>query len=230
MGDNMKKAFTLAEVLITLGIIGIVAAMTLPTLIQDYKKKVVETRLAHFYTVINQAIRLSEVENGDKAYWFENAGGWNEDRTENAKLVWMQKYILPYMNGVRCVMHDGMYADLPVCYLPNGGAFASYNTSTINRDWIYWPGDPMKCAPSLQDNVGTCSFAFYYNPHSTRNNPSNNSSKNCIEPWKLGWDGTKEMLYRECQNTSESYDRPCAAIIQYHGWRIPDDYPYQVRY
>ena len=36
----MKKiAFTLAEVLITLGIIGIVAAMTLPTLIQSNKNK-----------------------------------------------------------------------------------------------------------------------------------------------------------------------------------------------
>lgn len=36
----MKKGFTLAEVLITLGIIGVVAAMTLPTLIQNYKKQV----------------------------------------------------------------------------------------------------------------------------------------------------------------------------------------------
>ena len=38
--DNKKKtAFTLAEVLITLGIIGIVAAMTLPTLIASYNKQ-----------------------------------------------------------------------------------------------------------------------------------------------------------------------------------------------
>lgn len=36
----MKKAFTLAEVLITLGIIGVVAAMTLPTLIQQHQKQV----------------------------------------------------------------------------------------------------------------------------------------------------------------------------------------------
>lgn len=35
----MKKAFTLAEVLITLGIIGVVAAITLPTLIANYQKK-----------------------------------------------------------------------------------------------------------------------------------------------------------------------------------------------
>lgn len=35
----MKKAFTLAEVLITLGIVGVVAAITIPTLIAGYQKK-----------------------------------------------------------------------------------------------------------------------------------------------------------------------------------------------
>lgn len=35
----MKKAFTLAEVLITLGILGVVIAMTLPALITNYQKK-----------------------------------------------------------------------------------------------------------------------------------------------------------------------------------------------
>lgn len=43
-GSVLKKTgFTLAEVLITLGIIGIVAAMTLPTVITNVQKKVVET-------------------------------------------------------------------------------------------------------------------------------------------------------------------------------------------
>lgn len=36
----MKKyGFTLAEVLITLGIIGVVAALTIPTLMQNYKDR-----------------------------------------------------------------------------------------------------------------------------------------------------------------------------------------------
>ena len=37
----MKKisAFTLAEVLVTLGIIGVVSAMTIPTLMQNHQKK-----------------------------------------------------------------------------------------------------------------------------------------------------------------------------------------------
>ena len=37
--------FTLAEVLITLGIIGVVAAMTLPSVIHNYKKKEASSRL-----------------------------------------------------------------------------------------------------------------------------------------------------------------------------------------
>lgn len=46
MGKKIKSnAFTLAEVLITLGITGVVAAMTLPQLIKNYKEKVLLQRL-----------------------------------------------------------------------------------------------------------------------------------------------------------------------------------------
>lgn len=45
----MKKGFTLSEVLITLGIIGIVAAITLPTLITNYQKKTTATRVKKAY-------------------------------------------------------------------------------------------------------------------------------------------------------------------------------------
>ena len=56
----MKNGFTLAEVLITLGIIGIVAAMTLPALVGKYQKKVTVTRLKKFYSTMQQAIQLAE--------------------------------------------------------------------------------------------------------------------------------------------------------------------------
>lgn len=52
-----KKAFTLAEVLITLGIIGVVAALTLPSLIQNYQKKALETSTKKFYSMMSQAVR-----------------------------------------------------------------------------------------------------------------------------------------------------------------------------
>lgn len=65
-GLTHSHGFTLAEVLITLGIIGIVAAMTLPTLIQNYKNRVVETRLKKFYSTMNQAVLMAEAQYGDK--------------------------------------------------------------------------------------------------------------------------------------------------------------------
>ena len=52
----MKKAFTLAEVLITLGIIGVVAAMTLPTLVNNTEKKELDAQLTKSYSVLQNAI------------------------------------------------------------------------------------------------------------------------------------------------------------------------------
>ena len=58
-----SAAFTLAEVLITLGIIGVVAAMTLPSLIANYKEKQTIIALKKFYTTLGQAVARSQVDN-----------------------------------------------------------------------------------------------------------------------------------------------------------------------
>lgn len=58
------KAFTLAEVLITLGIIGVIAAMTLPSLLNNSRKKELETGLKKNYTVIQQALMMYHAKNG----------------------------------------------------------------------------------------------------------------------------------------------------------------------
>lgn len=62
----MKKAFTLAEVLITLGLIGVVAAMTLPSLINNKQNKELEAALKKNYTVINQALDMYQSEYGER--------------------------------------------------------------------------------------------------------------------------------------------------------------------
>ena len=48
-------AFTLAEVLVTLGIIGVVSAMTVPTLMQNYQRQSYVTQLHKVYNELNQA-------------------------------------------------------------------------------------------------------------------------------------------------------------------------------
>ena len=49
------RGFTLAEVLVTLGIIGVVSAMTVPTLIQNYQRKSYVTQLHKVYNEMSQA-------------------------------------------------------------------------------------------------------------------------------------------------------------------------------
>ena len=59
-----KAAFTLAEVLITLGIIGIVAAMTIPTLVSNYKQKVLNNQFKKTYAMLNQALLSAQSQLG----------------------------------------------------------------------------------------------------------------------------------------------------------------------
>ena len=69
MKHRKPFAFTLAEVLITLGIIGVVAAMTMPTLITKYQKKQTLNQLRKAYAEMSQAIRISESKFGTLETW-----------------------------------------------------------------------------------------------------------------------------------------------------------------
>lgn len=59
-----KQAFTLAEVLITLGIIGIVAAMTIPTLMQNTNDAQLKTGWKKSFSALSNATNLMKNENG----------------------------------------------------------------------------------------------------------------------------------------------------------------------
>ena len=75
--NHIKKAFTLSEVLITLGIIGVVAAITLPTLVANYKEKVFVVSAKKNYSVLTNAINKWNEENGAigdaSAFWISEA-------------------------------------------------------------------------------------------------------------------------------------------------------------
>lgn len=57
---KVKLAFTLAEVLITLGIIGVVATMTIPTLMSKYQEKVYKTQYKEIFSELNQVMKSLE--------------------------------------------------------------------------------------------------------------------------------------------------------------------------
>ena len=91
-----KSAFTLAEVLITLGIIGVVAALTLPTLIANYKKQVIISKLNKVYSTISQAYISAKSDNGELQDWkLEN---YTESDKDDEDILY---YLLPYLKVLR---------------------------------------------------------------------------------------------------------------------------------
>ncbi len=73
--SHQNKAFTLAEVLITLGIIGVVAAMTLPTLMNNTQNNELQTQFKKTYSELNQVARLFYNDNGISVPEFTETSG-----------------------------------------------------------------------------------------------------------------------------------------------------------
>lgn len=71
-----KKAFTLAEVLITLTIIGVVSALTIPTLTQNIEKQKTVTALKKAHAELAQVVERAKVEHGDVKDWDFNLSGF----------------------------------------------------------------------------------------------------------------------------------------------------------
>lgn len=86
---NKKFGFTLAEILITLGLIGAISAMTIPTLAYNYRSKVLEEQFKSTYSDIKQAGAMMSRENGDLGIYakrFSNTANWAQE-------------FMSYMNG-----------------------------------------------------------------------------------------------------------------------------------
>ena len=87
---RMTQAFTLAEVLITLGIIGVVAALTIPTLMQKTNEKETVSKVKKVYSVLSSSFSLAVANNGTPDKWNFKPG--NEDGCKS-----FMNYILPYL-------------------------------------------------------------------------------------------------------------------------------------
>ena len=96
--SHKRTAFTLAEVLITLGIIGIVAAITLPTIINNYRIKVLENQFKKADSIIQQAVQKTANEYGYTSLAELNVAGCATcDNNENYRLLKQQ---IPEINDI----------------------------------------------------------------------------------------------------------------------------------
>lgn len=85
---RVSKSFTLSEVLITLGIIGVVAAMTIPTLMTKINHIKLKSQFKEGYAILSQAVKLA------------NDDGWSLSSAKNDSERYKLSYeFLKYFKG-----------------------------------------------------------------------------------------------------------------------------------
>ncbi|MDR1167706.1 MAG: type II secretion system GspH family protein [Heliobacteriaceae bacterium] len=219
----MKKGFTLAEVLITLGIIGVVAAITMPALIANYQKQQTIVSLKKAYTVLNQAFTMAQIENGDFAEWSPDDG---------------RTYLFSTLRGSQCADMDTAYAQALMaaegtptnlfnnssCFQLNDGMKVFHLSSTTSENYnhaIYVLDINGKKAPNIR---GRDVFSFYilYSVSSAWANGSVGATGCSFSFKKLG-------LYAcgtDRSGCTTTNDNSCFGRIIQDGWAIKDDYPW----
>lgn len=225
--DNSRKiAFTLAEVLITLGIIGVVAAMTVPTLMANHRKKVVETKLEKIYSVMNQAINLTNAEYGDVTNWIIDCGSSNSPTCSiNEVENWFNSTIGKHLETLKTGKTKNKTDDILLIYLKDGSILGV--TNYIYDMVFYVNSDAISNA-----QYGKNYFSFRFNPIllSHQNNEETQkdlkySLKPTFEPYSTYWNGTREQLIDGHSFSCAQNHAFCAKLIQYDGWKISKDYP-----
>ncbi len=241
-----SAAFTLAEVLVTLGIIGVVAAMTMPTLMEHHKKQVTVTSLQKMYSTLMNAAMMYQAEND---LTFDEFDTSLDDKT------FMQTYMLPYLDTIQeCSSLNFCYGSkLPLAIdrktkiktgslwvLKNGSFLGAYKNSggilfyfDINgakgpnwsgRDIFYYfliNKNKISNYRGCDTIIRTLQSGIYPGAYST-----------CFRPFSK-YDREKLLgtsLDRTCNHnapkvTDDAGDA-CAALIMQDGWKISDDYPW----
>lgn len=225
----MKKGFNLAEVLITLGIVGVVASLTLPNVISNYKKARTVAKLKHSYSAISQALTLAEAEYGDPANWgieFKKGIPTENFNREEYLTNFVQKFILPYLKSAK----DYGFISALSKFEYTASSWVSYYfmlsdgalvETTFSTGCIKYEGD-------------VCVQRGYYNLLLKIDingfNPPNQKGKDIFiteyEP-NIG----KYQMFRYVSDRTRSLENcktegiSCGYIIQMDGWRMAPDYP-----
>ncbi len=230
LSQKKHNAFTLAETLITLVIIGVVAALTVPNLIIKHQKEETVTRLKKNYSVLSQAINKAIAENGPISSWDV------PDTTNESRENYINKYLTPYLNLEKycTAAQRSKCRPLKTGYVQSlsgqnaiwfdGPAFVLLDGTIVAFHFDYGFGIFADINGNKGPNyIGRDIFVLRLN--STKNrlefNGIGNTRDNIIN-YRLGGGGYG------CKKTADGrYDGYyCGALIQNDGWQIADDYPW----
>ena len=216
----MKKGFTLAEVLITLGIIGVVAAMTLPTLINNYQKQQTIAQLKKAYSEISQVFQRAEADHETMDTWDFSS---YENQYEKSK-YFADNYFLPYIKTIKlcepasaeCISEsESNYSKGIAGIATSGYSFLLYVDYLFNGGYVIVDVN----GPNQRPNEGDKDI-FYIRFMFKDGNLDNggNSLKKGLNFYGLHY---TNPLTRE-QLIERNY---CAALIMIDGWQISRDNP-----
>lgn len=115
-----KPAFTLAEVLITIAVIGVVAAITLPSIIQKYKEKVLLHQFEQAVSIYSQGfMRMANDADGLQNL---KGGPWNDMRTVSGdlfkKYFQLNKVCTGFNKYQQCIPWTYYYTDKKSVFNP----------------------------------------------------------------------------------------------------------------
>ena len=106
--SSLDRGFTLAEVLITISIIGVVSALTIPNLMHKYYEKQTVAKLKETYSIMSQAVRMAEQEYGEVPSW-----GLKLDKSSDDALILGEK-LKPFLKIANdCGVNDNKYSCAP---------------------------------------------------------------------------------------------------------------------
>ncbi len=241
LNNQRKIAFTLAEILITLGIIGVVFAMTMPTLIHNHQKKQTAVKLAKVYSTLTQAIERAKADYGDMAQWeyFSSGEKLNGSEQKEKTKAFVQTYILPYLKISKdCgINNEKQCKTVKIC----NNSSKTYCLNFVSNGAYYFITPDASYTIMPDNNTGVTKSTMIVKINLDGNSKPNFYGRDVfwgfIVPEKhrfefigadLGYT-RDEMLNNTstwgCNKVSNT-KHYCAAIIQIDGWEIRDDYPW----
>lgn len=223
-----KNAFTLAEVLITLGIIGIVAAILLPQVITNYEKRDTETRLQKAYATISNAFKMAEAEYGPIEYWYTT--GQTAETVFNHFKPYMKFAVEPKVPGSMQIGNSTSSKNYSGVYfkLPDGtcGIFRNNGWKSSWGDSAYFWHIYTKCERKMI--AGRTSFEFSVMNSRNLSLWCTNGITNC---WKsaYGFNGKNGNGCGKGKNDYGWKEYECFFWAATNNWEFPEQYEYGVR-
>lgn len=205
-------AFTLAEVLITLGIIGVVAAMTMPSLMQNYKRQQATARIKKFVSVINQALISAENDLGPREDWVIGERD-NSDSAYN----FLNTYIKPYIKSADIEKRTLFGMNMATLRFVDG----SQMSVKIGACYDIWYDINGEKGPNEK---GRDIFVFILCKNGGCNFNSNQVRGFYCAPTGEQFP-THGQLIDNCKNYRTDGGNYCTILLEQNGYEFPKDYP-----